>query len=594
MAVHDTPFLRIQQRLACGDLITASQEIEHWLSLQPHDAGALTTCAHLLRLRGHYQDAAAMLGRSLAVAPRFAPALVEMARLARIQGQLKRAHELWEQAWRIEPEAGDWMGEWVELLQHLQNHPLTARIAEAWCELRPDLPDSWFQLALAHQQNGSTSSALDAYRRVLALNADYPMLRNNLAALHYSMQDYQIALRFCEDAIRANASNHLAWTNAAAIWLKLREPGFACIAAERACALAPNYLTALMTLINALKELQRPDEALDIALRASQFAPADTTVQWALAMLQLQRGDYRNGWANHEARWAGSPELSGAKRLDPDRQWRGEDLTGRTLFVWGEQGFGDALQFARFIPEVARRVQERGKLIYCAFAPLFELFERSLSDHEVDVVPHDTVRLPDFDFHIPVGSLPLALGVTLDNLPAPSSYVVTDARRTAYWREKLQRGSGLKVGLVWSGSRTHQRNPLRSVPPALYARAFGSLSGVEFYSLQVDGADEVAAMASDGLEVIDWTKEFQSFDESAALVCNLDLVITVCTSVAHLSGALGVPTWLLLDVNPHWVWMLERDDSPWYPSIRIYRQQRYGDWLPVLEQVKAELMAMNS
>jgi hypothetical protein len=209
-------------------------------------------------------------------------------------------------------------------------------------------------------------------------------------------------------------------------------------------------------------------------------------------------------------------------------------------------------------------------------------------------VPHDTVRLPDFDFHIPVGSLPLALGVTLDNLPAPSSYVVTDARRTAYWREKLQRGSGLKVGLVWSGSRIHQRNPLRSVPPALYARAFGSLSGVEFYSLQVDGADEVAAMASDGLEVIDWTKEFQSFDESAALVCNLDLVITVCTSVAHLSGALGVPTWLLLDVNPHWVWMLERDDSPWYPSIRIYRQQRYGDWLPVLEQVKAELMAMNS
>ncbi|MEA3099442.1 MAG: hypothetical protein QOF74_3682 [Caballeronia mineralivorans] len=188
------------------------------------------------------------------------------------------------------------------------------------------------------------------------------------------------------------------------------------------------------------------------------------------------------------------------------------------MFVWGEQGFGDALQFARFVPEIARRVQERGKLIYCAFAPLFELFERSLSEHEVDVVPHDTARLPDFDFHIPVGSLPLALGVTLDNLPAPSSYVVTDARRTAYWREKLQGGSGLKVGLVWSGSRTHQRNPLRSVPPALYARAFGSLSGVEFYSLQVDGADEVAAMASDGLEVIDCTKELKSFDESAALL----------------------------------------------------------------------------
>ncbi|SOE47059.1 hypothetical protein SAMN05446635_0126 [Burkholderia sp. OK233] len=311
-------------------------------------------------------------------------------------------------------------------------------------------------------------------------------------------------------------------------------------------------------------------------------------------MLQLQRGDYRNGWANREARWTGSPEMSGAKRPDPDRQWRGEDLTGRTLFVWGEQGFGDALQFARFIPEIARRVGERGKLIYCAFAPLFELFKRSLSGHGVDVVPHDTARLPNFDFHIPVGSLPLALGITLDNLPAPRSYVVADARRTMDWRGKLHRGSGLKVGLAWSGSRTHQRNPLRSVPPTLFARAFGSLSGIKFYSLQVDGADEVAAMASGGLGVIDCTKELKSFDESAALICNFDLVITVCTSVAHLSGALGVPTWLLLDVNPHWVWMLGRGDSPWYPSMRIYRQREYDDWLPVLEQVKAELMAMNS
>ena len=121
MVVHDTPFLRIQQRLACGDLITASLDIEHWLSLQPNDAGALTTCAHLLRLSGRYQDAIAMLDRWLAAAPHFAPALVEMARLARIQGQLKRAHEWWEQAWRIEPEAGDWMAEWVELLLMAMN-----------------------------------------------------------------------------------------------------------------------------------------------------------------------------------------------------------------------------------------------------------------------------------------------------------------------------------------------------------------------------------------------------------------------------------------------------------------------------------------
>ncbi|MGF6916611.1 hypothetical protein [Paraburkholderia sp. 40] len=132
------------------------------------------------------------------------------------------------------------------------------------------------------------------------------------------------------------------------------------------------------------------------------------------------------------------------------------------------------------------------------------------------------------------------------------------------------------------------------MPPALYARAFGSLSGIRFYSLQVDGEKELATMASDGLDVVDCTKELKSFDESAALVGNLDLVITVCTSVAHLSGALGVPTRLPLDVDAHWVWMLGRDDSPWYPSMRIYRQRQYGDWLPVLEQIRGDFMTMTS
>ena len=595
MIVLDTLFSRIQQRLAQGDLIAAAQEIAEWMDLQPEDAGALTACAHLLRLRGRYADAAAMLDRSLAVAPNFVPSLVEAARIARHAGQLDRALNWYEQAHRIAPDAVDWRGEWVELLQQLQRFELAIQIAEKWCEVCPDLPRAWFLLGLVHQQSDSHSAALDAYHQVMALDSGYPMLRNNLAALHHSMQDYQMALRFCAEAIHAEPDSFLAWTNAANTWLRLREPGHALIAAERACTLAPEYTLALLAYSNTLKELQRWDEAFDVIARAALATPDDAQIQWSLAMLQLVRGDYQNGFVNHEARWSGSSELKKTARFLPERRWQGENLAGKTLFVWGEQGFGDVFQFVRFVPQIAERVRRAGgTLIYSCFAGVFPLFERSLAEYGLHMVPHDVPLLSDFDYHIPVGSLPLALGITLDNLPAPRCYLLPDAAKLAYWRRKLPDSTRLKVGLVWSGSRTHQRNPLRSIPPALYARALAQLPDIEFFSLQLDGADEVKQLASSGFRVADHVAELLSFDESAALICNMDLVITVCTSVAHLSGALGVPTWLMLDVNPHWVWMLERSDSPWYPSMKIYRQHQYANWSTALEQLRADLLTLVS
>ena len=595
MIVLDTLFSRIQQRLVQGDLITAAQEIAEWMDLQPEDAGALTACVHLLRLRGCYADAAAMLDRSLVVAPNFVPSLVEAARIARHAGQLDRALKWYEQAHRIAPDAVDWRGEWIELLQQLQRFELAAQIAEKWCEVCPDLPQAWFLLGLVHQQNDSHSAALDAYHHAMALDSGYPMLRNNLAALHHSMQDYQMALRFCAEAIHAEPDSFRAWTNAANTWLRLREPGHALIAAERACTLAPEYTLALLAYSNTLKELQRWDEAFDVIARAALATPDDAQIQWSLAMLQLVRGDYQNGFVNHEARWSGSSELKKTAHLLPEPRWQGEDLVGKTLFVWGEQGFGDAFQFVRFVPQIADRVRRAGgTLIYSCFAGVFPLFERSLAECGLHMVPHDVPQLPVFDYHIPVGSLPLALGITLDNLPAPRSYLLPDAAKAAYWRRKLRRSSRVKVGLVWSGSRTHQRNPLRSIPPALYAHALAQLPDIEFFSLQLDGADEVKQMASAGFHVTDHVAGLRSFDESAALICNMDLVITVCTSVAHLSGALGVPTWLMLDVNPHWVWMLERSDSPWYPSMKIYRQHQYANWSTALEQIRADLLTLVS
>jgi ADP-heptose:LPS heptosyltransferase len=186
-------------------------------------------------------------------------------------------------------------------------------------------------------------------------------------------------------------------------------------------------------------------------------------------------------------------------------------------------------------------------------------------------------------------SLPWIFDTREDTIPATSPYLCADAAASASWKKRLARESRLKVGLTWTGSLGHQRNPFRRIDVERYAAHFGGLQNVAFYSLQPGASVDVAAARAAGLQMADYTAEFASFDETAAFIGALDLVITVCTSAAHLSGALGQRTWVLLDVNPHWVWLLDRTDSPWYSSATLYRQPEFGQWDAVLETVARDL-----
>jgi hypothetical protein len=200
--------------------------------------------------------------------------------------------------------------------------------------------------------------------------------------------------------------------------------------------------------------------------------------------------------------------------------------------------------------------------------------------------------LPPFDYEIPLISLPLVLGTCEDTLAGTVPYLRPDAAASEGWRARLAGEKRLKVGLVWTGSLHHQRNPFRRVGLERYASSFAGIDGVAFYSLQPGASADVAAARKAGLEIGDYTPEFTNFDDTAAFISALDLVISVCTSVAHLSGALGQRTWVLLDVNPHWAWLLERRDSPWYPDATLYRQRQFGQWDPVLEAVANDLAAL--
>lgn len=452
-----------------------------------------------------------------------------------------------------------------------------------------------FRLGYLLQMTNRHGEAIAPYRRALAIDPSLPRLRNNLAcALLFTNGDLSEQLALLESAVRQQPDEAEAWTNLAHAYRTSRNLPLTLEAGAKAVECAPHSPLAHNNYALALREAQRWDEAEKAAQTACALAPNEASMRSNLAMLQLVRGDYAHGWQSHEARWDGSSELAGSRPSLPGPTWRGESLAGKTLLVWGEQGMGDVLQFSRYIPMLAERVHcEGGRLVWNSFPQMGALLARSLGGHVDDYSAGGGVEsLPPFDYEIPLLSLPLLFDTRDTTIPAAKPYLHADAAVRGTWQKRLAAETRLKVGLTWTGSNGHQRNPFRRVGWERYAARFGNLQDVAFYSLQPGAQADVAAARTAGFQMTDYTSELTSFDDTAALVGALDLVITVCTSVAHLSGALGQRTWVLLDVNPHWVWLLERRDSPWYPSATLYRQPQFGQWEPALEAVARDLDAL--
>lgn len=468
-----------------------------------------------------------------------------------------------------------------------------AQLAAAHWKLRPASPAAAFNCGYAMQMAGRHADAIAPYRRTLELAPAWPSLKNNLAlAIRLAEGDPDLEFALIEGALDDDPDDARAWTNAVVTRIDRFDLDGALRAATRAVALAPDSALAVNNAATAMKEAQWWGQAETHAQRAVELAPHNPTYRHNLSLLQLARGDFASGWPHYEARWEGSAELRGNLPVFPGPRWRGESLKGKTLLVWGEQGLGDALQFCRYVPLLAERVhREGGRIVWNAFPVLGGLFGRSLATH-VDVFDTSTriEDLPAFDVELPLMSIPGMLDLDGDALAATALYLHADAAAVDAWRAALAGERRLKVGLAWTGSLSHQRNRFRRVGLERYADAFDPLQqDVAFYSLQPGAQHDIEAARAAGFVVNDCTREWRTVDDTAAFIGALDLVITVCTSAAHLSGALGRRTWVLLDANPHWVWQHDRRDSPFYPSASLYRQTTFADWQPVMDAVAADL-----
>jgi tetratricopeptide (TPR) repeat protein len=450
--------------------------------------------------------------------------------------------------------------------------------------VRPDFADAYSNLGTALQDLGQLDEAVAIYRQAIALKPDFAMAFSNLGAVLKQQGKFDEAVTACRAALAIQPDYDSAYANLGAALLEQGDVQAALEISRRAVVAHPGSFIAWCNLGACNKTLNRLDEAEVAYRQAVALRPDFPEAHFSLAQILLLKGELTAAWPEYEWRWK-LREYGWLRALHGEfaqPRWGGEALHGKTLLVYAEQGLGDTIQFVRFLPAVAAR---GGRIVLAVQPPLMTL----LSGLDgVTVVPLDQPPLPPFDVHAPLLSLPGLLGTSLDTIPAPPAYLQADPARTGRWRARIG-GSGFKVGIVWAGNPSQRGDRFRS--PRLPAMMpLFAVPGVDFVALQLGAGRADLACNPLPPNVLDLGPEIADFADTAAIMTGLDLVITSCTAPLHLAGALGIPVWGILPFAPHFFWLLDRPDSPWYPALRLYRQDRAGhDWSGVIGRAAAAL-----
>jgi tetratricopeptide (TPR) repeat protein len=512
------------------------------------------------------------------------------------------------------------------------------------CKNAPDSADAHYNLALAFGDKQDAEQAAKHYRKALGLNPTHGQAWNNLGTVLEHLQDLSGAEEAYQQAIRVNAANAQAQHNLGTVYLKqnkiqkARSCFHAALAAQadfqpakvrleqinqnrpvneieaeklhaqggeqyrqddfsaaeqsyRAClALHPEFAEAWNSLGFVLQDMGQLDEALRCFQRSVDLNPDFTIGRLNLSFAQLKAGDYANGWDNYESRWSGSAEaVKGGlqKPQVPLPQWTGkEDTSGKRLLVVSEQGYGDVFQFTRLLQQALSRFAKVG---FVCSQPVLRLIDWSFGDR-VFLMNHLPANMADWDMQCPMMSLARACEVRIDTVPASTPYLKVQSSASKHWQDKLDAAApkGLRVGLAWTGRKNHQYNGRRSLTLDMLAPLF-KIKPVTWVSLQKWTEGEKTPALPKGVNWIDWTADETDFGDAAAVISHLDLVLTIDSSMSHLAGALNTPVWLMNRFDNEWRWLHQRDDSPWYPSMRIFRQPTYGDWTTVIDQVTEAL-----
>jgi tetratricopeptide (TPR) repeat protein len=551
---------------------------EQAIALKPDYADAFYNRGVVLQGLKRCEDALASYEKALAAQPSHAAALNNRGAVLRKLKRFEEALASYERLLAVRPNDVEALNNRGVVLQELKRFEDARTSYEAALAVQLEHAASLKNRGAVLRQLKRFEDALASYEQALALQPDDTEALNERGATLRELKRFEEAISSYNRVLAVEPDNALALRSRGDVFLEQQLPGEALASYDEALASSPADAASLNNRGFVLQRLKKFQEALASFERAIAIDPNLALAYWNEALLRLLLGDFEGGWRKYEWRWS-LDDLAPLKRDFVQPLWLGkDDLARKTILLHAEQGFGDTIQACRY----ASLVAQRGARVVLEVQPTLKALMSELVG-PVQVLARGE-PLPAFDFHCPLMSLPLAFGTLVDTIPADVPYLDAPADRLELWNARLPRSRLLLVGLVWTGKSSHRTNTIRSIPferldPIL------SLPGIQLVSLQKDmpAADAASLRAYSG--IIDLGADLRDFADTAAVVSQLDLIISVETAMAHLAGAMGKPVYIPLADSPDWRWLLTREDSPWYPTARLFRQQQPGNWSDVIRRI---------
>ncbi len=556
----------------------AAASYDRAIALKPGQPGAHANRGNALQALGRGPEALADYDAAIALKPDFAEAWYGRGAALSVLKRYGEALTSHARAISLNPGYAKAFEGRAVALHGLRRLPEALASYDQAVALNPAFAEAWFGRGVALAAWDKHKDAVISHDRAIALKPDFAEAFNNRAVSLMQLGQPEAALASLDEAVLLKPAFAAAQTHRGNALQALGRMEEALRAHDAAIAAQDDYAEAWSNRAHVLADLGRHEEAVADCGRAAAINPDFGIARFNLGMGLLRLGRFEEGWPEYEQRGRAQPAL--APRPYPQPLWTGQEVRDRTVFVYHEQGLGDAIQFSRYAAMLAERGAE---VVLAAPAALHGVL--ATLEPRVTVIG-ERERPRDFDFHCPAPSLPLGFGTVLDSIPAPARYLMADEAAKTRWAEVLGEIVRPRIGLAWSGNRTHKNDANRSIP---FERFGGLMSdAADWVSLQKELRPQDAEAVLGG-GVRHFGEALKTFSDTAALIEAMDLVVTVDTSVAHLAGALGKPVWILLPFNPDWRWLLKRNDSPWYPSARLFRQPAPGDWDAVLEDVRRAL-----
>jgi tetratricopeptide (TPR) repeat protein len=452
--------------------------------------------------------------------------------------------------------------------------------------------DNFYNLGVVFHQLKDYQNAEQMYFEALKLNPNKSECYSNLGAINRDLQNFNQALVYYQKSIDLQPEKLIEYINYSTILINLKKYEDALAIIDFVLSRSNDVEDVLLKKYELLLILGKVEESKELFEKILSLFPLSVNVQWHHAQRLLLLGDYLKGWQAYESRWRSS--ITGLKEANLAKpKWLGDfSIEGKILLVHSEQGLGDTIQFARYLPLLHSL---KAKIIFSVSPNLIDLFKHFKSYCQIIL---ESDPLPEFDAYVPLMSLPYILGTTIDKVPNNVPYIFADSEKVSIWQELIPQSDKLKVGLLWSGGHRPDVPNLFSLNdrrnlPVEYLKYFKGVDAA-FFSLQKGDPSEsefeqLSTLGWDGPQIFNYTRLIKDFSDTAALIENLDLVISVDTSTAHLAAAMGKPVWLLNRLDTCWRWLTQRQDSPWYPTIKIYRQEKANDWVGVVLRIRADL-----